>query len=277
MIYRISSDNCTLMQIIKNFGDDFMDLFVKETGKENKESIVFITGGGVSGWMWDKQLEGFTDYHCLIPDLPEHGKSKHVTPLTIETAAEQIIELIKERGHNKKAHIVGISLGGQLVIQILGMAPEVVDHAMISGTVVRPYYGKAALTLMPVMGAIFKPLVNTDFFIKKTMEKGKYPQEYFENYKRDTKLLTYGLNKRMLNENAAFRIPEGLCKAENPVLIAMGETEWEIVHESAEDLNKCLPNSQIFKAPGLYHVWNLESPELFNKTVRAWINDKKLL
>lgn len=276
MIYRISSDNCTLMQIITNFGDDFMDLFVKETGKENEESVVFITGGGLSGWMWDKQLEGFTDYHCLVPDLPEHGKSKHVTPLTIETAAEQIIELIKERAHNKKAHIVGISLGGQLVIQILGMAPEVVDHAMASGTVVRQYYGRVALTVMPVMGAIFKPLVNTNFFIKKTMEKGKYPPEHFENYKRDTKLLTYGLNKRMLNENAAFRIPEGLCKVENHVLIAMGETEMDLVHESAEDLNKCLQNSRIFKAPGLFHVWNLESPELFNKTVRAWINDKEL-
>lgn len=254
-----------------------MELFFKETGRENKESIVFITGGGLSGWMWDKQLEGFTDYHCLVPDLPEHGKSRHVTPFTMKTAAEQIMELIKDRAHNKKAHIIGISLGGQLVIQILGMAPEVVDHAVASGTVVRPYFGKVTLTMMPVMGAIFKPLVNTDFFIKKTMEKGKYPPEHFENYKKDTKEFnTYSLTKHMLNENAAFRIPKSLCKVENPVLIAMGETEMEIVHESAEDMNKCLPNSKIFKAPGLYHVWNLESPELFNKTVRAWINDKEL-
>jgi pimeloyl-ACP methyl ester carboxylesterase len=195
----------------------------------------------------------------------------------MKTAAEQIIELIKERAHNKKAHIVGISLGGQLVVQILGMAPEVVDHAMASGTVVHQYYGKAALTMIPVMGAIFKPFANTDFFIKKTMKKGKYPPEYFENFKRDIKEFnTYGLTKRMLNENAAFRIPKGLYKVENPVLIAMGETEMELVHESAEDLNKCLPHSKIFKAPGLFHVWNLESPELFNNTLGAWINDKEL-
>ena len=254
-----------------------MDLFVKETGKENEESIVFITGGGLSGWMWNKQLEGFTDYHCLVPDLPEHGKSRDVAPFTMKTAAEQIIELIKDKAHNKKAHIVGISLGGQLVVQILSMAPEVVDHAMTSGTVVRQYYGKAALTMIPVMGAIFKPFVNTDFFIKKTMEKGKYPPEHFENFKRDIKEFnTYSLAKHMYNENAAFRIPKGLCKVKNPVLITMGETEMELVHESAEDLNKCLLNSRIFKAPGLFHVWNLESPELFNKTLRAWINDKDL-
>lgn len=42
-----------------------MDLYFKETGIDNAESIVFITGGGLSGWMWDTQLEEFTDYHLF--------------------------------------------------------------------------------------------------------------------------------------------------------------------------------------------------------------------
>ncbi len=108
------------------------------------------------------------------------------------------------------------------------------------------------------------------------MKNGKIPLEYFENYKKDAKSLTYSLNKDMLKENAAFRIPKSLCEVENPVLIAMGEREMELVHESAENMNKCLPNSKIFKVPGLFHCWNLESPDLFNKTVRAWLNDKRL-
>jgi Predicted hydrolases or acyltransferases (alpha/beta hydrolase superfamily) len=253
-----------------------MELFFKETGRENEDSIVFITGGGVSGWMWDKQVKEFADYHCLVPDLPEHGKSKHVAPLTIKTAAEQIIELIKGRARNKKAHIVGISLGGQLVVQILAMAPEVVDHAITSGTVVKPYYGRVALTLMP-LNTVFQPFLRSDFILKKFMENAKIPLKYSENYRKDIlEFNTYGLTKRMLNQNAAFRIPEGLSKVENLVLISMGETELGIVHESAEDLNKCLPNSKIFKAPGLYHFWNLQSPDLFNKMVRAWIDDKEL-
>lgn len=194
----------------------------------------------------------------------------------MKTAAEQIIELIKDKADNNKAHIIGLSLGGQLVVQILGMAPEVVDHAILSGTVVHQYYGKTTLMIMPLMGSICKPLLTMDFVLKKFMEKGKIPLEYFKNYKKDIKSNTYSLNKNILNENAAFRIPKELIKVKNPVLIAMGETEVELVHESAEDLNKCLPNSKIFKAPGLYHVWNLQSPELFNQTVRAWLNDKEL-
>jgi len=51
-----------------------VDLYFKETSKNNDRTIVFMHGGGISGRMWNKQLEAFNDYHCIVPDLPEHGK-----------------------------------------------------------------------------------------------------------------------------------------------------------------------------------------------------------
>jgi len=98
---------------------------------------LFLHGGGLAGWMWNKQLEAFSDYHCLVPDLPEHGKSAKVKPFTMRCAAEMIIDIIQNRVHNEKAHLVGISLGAQIIVQILSIAPEVVDHVLISGTLVR--------------------------------------------------------------------------------------------------------------------------------------------
>jgi hypothetical protein len=38
-----------------------MDLYFKETGKNNDETIIFLHGGGIAGWMWDKQVESFHD------------------------------------------------------------------------------------------------------------------------------------------------------------------------------------------------------------------------
>lgn len=31
--------------------------------------MVFIHGGGVSGWMWDKQVDFFKEYHILVEIL----------------------------------------------------------------------------------------------------------------------------------------------------------------------------------------------------------------
>ncbi len=57
-----------------------------ECGDTSGPLIVFIHGGGVSGWMWKKQLEYFTNYHCLVPDLPGHGNSVNSTTFNIHTS-----------------------------------------------------------------------------------------------------------------------------------------------------------------------------------------------
>ena len=46
-----------------------MPLYFEERGDKAATTIVFVHGGGTSGWMWGKQLEYFKDYHCLVPDL----------------------------------------------------------------------------------------------------------------------------------------------------------------------------------------------------------------
>lgn len=95
----------------------------------------------------------------------------------------------------------------------------------------------------------------------------------FENVKNDTKALTWNSLNNITRENNTFRIPEQLCTAENPVLILVGEKEVQIAHESSLDLNKCLKNSESYKVTNLGHTWPLESPELFSRVIRAWINN----
>jgi hypothetical protein len=48
------------------------------------------------------------------------------------------------------------------------------------------------------------------------------------------------------------------------------------MHQSARDLVTALPNAKAFLAPKLGHIWNLQAPELFTSTVRAWITDQPL-
>src|SRR5215831_3293037 len=110
---------------------------VRECGPGNAPTICFLHGGGVSGWMWRPQVEALQDaYHCLIPDLPEHGLSAALQPFTIVDAARRISELIRERGHGGRAHVIGLSEGAQITVQLLGLSPELVDHAIISSALI---------------------------------------------------------------------------------------------------------------------------------------------
>ena len=40
-----------------------MAIYYVESGNKDAPTIVFIHGGGISGWMWAKQVEYFKDYH----------------------------------------------------------------------------------------------------------------------------------------------------------------------------------------------------------------------
>jgi pimeloyl-ACP methyl ester carboxylesterase len=254
-----------------------MSLYFKEVGKGNDKTIIFLHGGGVAGWMWNKQLEAFKDYHCIVPDLPEHGKSIDVKPFTMQGAAEMIIDIIKNQAKNGKAHLVGISLGGQIIVQILSIMPEVVDHALISGTLVRSIpHTETFLKLLNYLIKAYEPVKDTDFFIKANMRTYNMPKSLFNEFKEATRQIKPDSLNRILKENMLYKMPEGLEKADVQVLVMAGQKDYGIIKESARDLLNVLPMSYGAMALKVGHMWNIENPELFNKTLRAWITDETL-
>jgi pimeloyl-ACP methyl ester carboxylesterase len=252
-----------------------MDLHIKKTGSGN-ETIIFLHGGAMAGWMWDEQLKAFSDYQCIVPDLPEHGQSIEVKPFTIKDSAERIVNIIQD--HIKgKVHLVGISLGAQIIVQILSRDPELIDHALISGTLVRSIqHSETLLKLLDYAIKVYEPVKDKDFFIKANMRTYNMPKNLFNNFKESTLLVNHDSLKRILTENMLFKMPDGLEKVETPVLVMTGEKDYKIIKESANDLIRILPTSWGYMAPNVGHAWNLEDPRLFNWVLRRWINNQPI-
>ena len=215
--------------------------------------------------------------YCIVPDLPEHGQSKEVKPFTINYAVEMISQLVNEHAHDSRAHFVGVSLGAQIIIQIMATHPELVDHAMISGTIIRrTQQTETILKLLDYAINVYVPVKDTEFFIKANMRTYNLPKDLFFKFKESTILIEKEGLKRVMTENMIFKLPNDLDKIEMPVLIMAGEKDYQIVKESSLDLMNIIPNAQGAVALKFGHLWNLESPELFNKVLRAWITDHNL-
>lgn len=251
-----------------------MSMYVQETGSANSPSIVFLHGAGLSGWMWDRQVQYFSDYHCLVPDLPEQGKSAEVKPFTIRDCAEQVAQLIKTRAHLGKAHVVGLSLGAQVGIELLRICPEIIDHAVINSALVRkiPW----AYYLAHPMANLLLPLSRSRMFAKLQAQAIKLPDQYFESYFSASKAISRDTVARIIQENTNFGLPSGLEQNQVPALILVGQKEVRIMRESAQDLVKVLPANSGYTILGIGHTFNFEAPELFNTIVRAWITDRPL-
>jgi pimeloyl-ACP methyl ester carboxylesterase len=99
-------------------------LYFRESGAAAAPTIVFLHGGGASGWTWLPAVERLSEYHALVPDLPEQGRSQDSGPLSIPRAARLVADLIRERAHGGKVHLVGLSLGAQIGVELLATSPD---------------------------------------------------------------------------------------------------------------------------------------------------------
>ncbi len=262
------------------------DLSVRECGPSSAPTICFLHGGGISGWMWSPQVAALQDtYHCLVPDLPEHGLSAAIQPFTIADAARRVAALIRERGHGGRAHVVGLSEGAQITVQLLGSSSEVVDHAIISSALVHPLPGISLLG-PPALALTFRlfaaPFLRSDWYVRLNMRYGNaLPEQYFSEVREDTRRMTANSFTHILLENQRFRIPTGLDQVRVPALIIAGQHELAIMRRSARDLAAALPAGQSYlvafsKWGAQEHSWNLQRPELFNAVTRAWLTDHPL-
>ena len=123
----------------------------------------------------------------------------------MQSAADMIIDIIKNKAHNGKAHLVGISLGAQIIVQILSIAPEVVDHALISGTLVHSIpHTETFLKLLNYLIKAYEPVKDTNFFIKANMRTYNMPKSLFNEFKESTRLNKTGFIKPNFKRKYAF-------------------------------------------------------------------------
>lgn len=83
---------------------------------------------------WEHVATHLTGYHLIVPDLTQHSRSKHIQPLSFEHASDKVASLMAKHAHGGRAHMVGLSLGGFVTMEIVRRHPDIVHSAFVTGT-----------------------------------------------------------------------------------------------------------------------------------------------
>lgn len=104
---------------------------VREFGEEGKPVIILLHGGGLSWWNYREEAALLQqDFHVVIPLLDGHaGSDRHFT--SIEESAAALCGYIRERFGGSVLAIGGLSLGGQILTEMLTQAPDICRYALI--------------------------------------------------------------------------------------------------------------------------------------------------
>lgn len=110
----------------------------KEYGSKNNDIIILLHGGGLSWWNYIDEISLLeNEFHIVIPILDGHsGSDTNFT--SIESNALEIINFINKNYNGKVKLIGGLSLGGQILLEILSKNPDICECAIIESALVMP-------------------------------------------------------------------------------------------------------------------------------------------
>lgn len=252
-----------------------MNLFMKESGNIHaSRMIVFLHGGGVSGWMWNKQLPFFKDDYCLVPDLPGHGGSSANGPFSIKRTAAQINEVISNKADGREIIVFGFSLGAQILVEMMCQRPQLIDYAIVNSALLRPM--PAALKLIEPSVRMTFPLTKYRWFSRWQASTLYVNRDDFEQYYTESLHMPSELLVSVLKENMSYAISPSIKESSTRVLVTVGEKERASVKKSARDLVQLSNRAEGIVFPGIGHGIPLADPALFNRVAGKWLNTGEL-
>lgn len=226
----------------------------------------------MSGWTWNPVVARLPHYRCLVPDLPQYGRSFQAGPFEMGRAAGMVAELIRARVETGRAHVVGYSLGAQVGVQLLATEPHLVDRAVLSSTVVNTL--PAVQLTRKLAGMFARTAALRWLLINRYWDAGYAVQN--ESYEQDARLNAGAHFAHIAESSAGFTIPAGLQKSFAPSLFVTGTGEMRALHRCAALLARSMPHGVDRVATGMRHDWPLHHPDLFARVADAWLTGGRL-
>lgn len=224
---------------------------VIEYGKENEKVIFLLHGGGLSWWNYKEVAEYLkNEYHVVIPILDGHADSDRDFT-SIEDNAREVIAYVDEHCGGSVVLISGLSLGGQILVEILSQRADICRAALIESALILPMKMTRQM-VKPAMDMSYG-LIKKEWFAKLQFASLKMKPELYDEYYRDTCKITKENMTAFLEANSAYEVKDRLGKTKAKVHICVGQREQGMMIRSARKLHELIPGSTLEILPKLYH------------------------
>lgn len=237
---------------------------VVEVGQENQDIIVLLHGGGLSWWQYQSQMELLCkNYHVVVPILDGHaGSDADFT--SIEDNAKRLLDYIDKTYGGSVLLIAGLSLGGQILLEMLALRKDICQYAIVESAAIIPDKLTAGL-VAPLFSMSF-PLIKKKWFAKLQFYYLGMRDDLFEHYYEDTAKLSKQNLIAFTKASSLYQAKDNLRSCSASVRIIVGDKEPKRVIRSANQLNHLLPNSRLEIKSGLAHgQYSINYPELYVK------------
>jgi 3-oxoadipate enol-lactonase len=242
-------------------------------------TLALIHGYPLNRTMWEPQLTGLAEAaHLIAPDLWGFGESAPPGETTMGMYADQVRELLDQRGLAEPAVVCGLSMGGYVVFEFFRRYPERVAGVILANTKAGPdsAEGKAGrdknveLAREKGPGAIAAAML-PKLLSPKTYQSKPHVAEQAAGLM--TTATVGGITAALIAMRDRPDSTATLATISAPGLVIGGADDQLFPQSEFESMARGLPNGRLEILPEAGHLSNLEQPALFNDAVKRYMRE----
>lgn len=247
-------------------------LYFEERG--TGQPILWLQGLGADHSAWSPQLARFGgQYRCLAPDNRGAGRTPPGMSLHIPLMAQDAIALLDARAAGMPAHVVGLSMGASIAIELALQAPNRVRSLMLvsaSGHLeprLRELLAAWRDIYPRVPPAVFQREANGWLFSWRFFEKAgaaETAMRYAERAAAPSEWFAAQTDAAL-----AFDARDRLEALRVPTLVVTGSEDIMVPPRLGRALADAIPGARYVEIPSAGHSLNLEHQRAFNDLAAA--------
>ncbi|MEG1877471.1 MAG: alpha/beta hydrolase [Lachnospiraceae bacterium] len=230
-------------------------------GNPQSPHILLIHGGGNAWWNYKRQAEALSNrYHVILPTLDGHCEEFASEYRSTEDEADKILAYIDQYCGGHLFALCGVSLGGQIVMELLSRRADLTEKAIIDGSLCYPKPGMArfSMAMVKLFGCFLfgekACRLQLKMMPKMVPEKMLYPEDIQQLYIHDMPLTP---RKTMLTMYRTYMMTYTLRDSVKSTMAQVqywyGEKEMNCVKQSAQRFKALVPSCKLYEAKNCGH------------------------
>lgn len=245
-------------------------MIFKETSNVQMPTIILLHGGGLSFWSLQSIiLQLKSEFHVVTPIIDGHGEDGDEEFVSIQDSAGKIIEYIDTKCNGRVFAIGGLSIGAQIIIEVLSQRANIAEYAILESALIFPIKGTEIMTVPTYK--LFYGLVKRRWFSKLQAKTLCVPTDMFEQYYQDSLKISKQSLINITLSNGSYNLKNSIVNTKSKVLIIVGENEIGIMRKSAQRLNEVIKDSELYIAPAMKHgEMSLVYPKKYVELIKSF-------
>ena len=247
-----------------------------EFGDKKSPSIMLIHGAGWSYWLYLQEARLLQhQYHVILPVIDGHGEEAGVPYTSTEKIADQLLDYIDHNCGGKLFALSGVSLGGQIAIELLSRRSDLTEKAIIeSGLCIpQPFLLKYSRFVYKHFGKwLFSKKFN-QWALTMLPKQMHLPDEIAALYLRDIPAVKVETMNRIFETYYHYQLKDSLKDSQADIIYWYGSKELKCIKQSGLRFKSYVEKCQLIELPGYRHSeisayhpaeWVAKAEQFFN-------------